>query len=91
MNNSWVINRLLARVDVVGGAGVRGRLLAQVSRVDGAGGVGFWRRCAFWMGTCAANVVPARYSGAGTTSFSAPAPSALDTCAIGKGVGEGGV
>ena len=62
----------------------------QVLGGGGAGGAGFWRRCAFGMGTCAANVVSARSSGAGTTSFSTPAPLPLGTCASGvKGARTG--
>ena len=33
-----------------------------------------WRRCVFICGTCAANLHPARYSGAGNALFFTPAP-----------------
>ena len=47
----------------------------------GAGGADVWRRCGFWVGTCAAKWACGRSSGAGITPFSTPAPRTPRTCA----------
>ena len=51
--------------------------LAQVDGDPGAGPSGFWRRCAFTVGTCANRSHPLTICGAGPTIFSPPAPATI--------------
>ena len=55
-------------------------LSVQDSPGRGAGDTWSWRRWDFWWGTCTADRVPARSSGAGPTIFFPPAPATASTC-----------
>ena len=57
--------------------------MAQVWELFGAGVLGVWRRCDFYVQTCATNLHFTLFCGAGPPNKSLPAPKRIGTCARG--------